>query len=389
MILESTELKDTSLWYLPAMRRSGLVIYWLVIVLFLLGFLSLFIIHVDISVHAAGMIRPLNERTDIKSPVSGIIDSIFYKEGDPILKNSILLTLRDPALAEKQRQNETEISRYRVFIHDLDLLTLSAGVSEGLIPLIKSPLYQQQAWRFISRTGEQQVMLSKAKYETVLNEKLAADKVISPKEFYDIRMQEQKVVSSYETFRREQMADWQSDLVKYKSELKQCLARKEELNQLYETDRIRASVSGYLQAFNGHYTGNSVQAGEQICSISPGGILMAECYVSSKDIGLLKTGQPVRFQVDAFNYNYFGVATGSIYSIDNDFILLDKLSVFKVRCRLNEQILKLPNGYSGELKKGMGFQARFITANRSLWQLLYDGMDDWLNPDRLPVYKNH
>jgi HlyD family secretion protein len=114
--------------------------------------------------------------------------------------------------------------------------------------------------------------------------------------------------------------------------------------------------------------------------VSPGGPLMGECYVLSKDIGLLKTGQAVRLQIDAFNYNYFGVLTGKIYSIDNDFTLLDKTPVFKVRCKLDDRILKLSNGYSGELKKGMGFQARFIICKRSLWQLLYDGMDDWLNP---------
>jgi HlyD family secretion protein len=147
-------------------------------------------------------------------------------------------------------------------------------------------------------------------------------------------------------------------------------------------DRIRTPVSGFIQDPNGHYSGNSIQAGELICSISPDGLLMGECYVLSKDIGLLKTGQVVRLQIDAFNYNYFGVVTGKIYSIDNDFVLLDKIRVFKVRCKLNERVLKLSNGYSGELKKGMGFQARFITCKRSLWQLLFDGLDDWLNPVR-------
>jgi hypothetical protein len=110
------------------------------------------------------------------------------------------------------------------------------------------------------------------------------------------------------------------------------------------------------------------------------GPLMGECYVLSKDVGLLKTGQAARLQIDAFNYNYFGVLTGKIYSIDNDFILLNKTPVFKVRCELDDRMLKLSNGYSGEVKKGLGFQARFIICKRSLWQLLYDGLDDWLNP---------
>jgi hypothetical protein len=112
----------------------------------------------------------------------------------------------------------------------------------------------------------------------------------------------------------------------------------------------------------------------------PGGELMGECFVSSKDIGLLKTGQQAMLEVDAFNYNYFGSLTASIYSIDDDFIVQDKTPFFKVNCRLHDRILKLSNGYTGELKKGMGFQARFLLARRSLWQLLYQGLNDWLDP---------
>ena len=45
-------------------------------------------------------------------------------------------------------------------------------------------------------------------------------------------------------------------------------------------------------------------------------------------------------------------------------------------------------GHSGVLatvlavdKKGMTVQARFIVARRSFWQLLFDKVDNWLNPN--------
>ena len=369
------------LWLAP-MRKSWFFIYYLVIALFLSGFISLFFIRVYISVRAPGIIRPLNERTEIKSAVSGIIDSLYYQEGDRVETNSLLMTVRDPSLMEKKRFNETEISTRRDFIHDLDLLTNASRISVKLIPQLIHPLFRQQALRFFSRADELQINLSKARHESRLNEVLARDKVISPKEFYDIQVQEQKAVSVYETSRRQQLADWQSDLVKYKMELKEILSRQEELSRLYETYRIRVPIAGFLQELNSHYAGSSVQAGEVICSVSPGGRLMGECYVGTKDIGMLKPGQDVRFQIDAFDYNYFGVITGSIYTIDNDFILLDKNPVFKVRCWMDQQKMVLSKGYQGELKKGMRLQARFITGSRSLWQLLYDTIDDWLNPTR-------
>jgi membrane fusion protein, peptide pheromone/bacteriocin exporter len=54
--------------------------------------------------------------------------------------------------------------------------------------------------------------------------------------------------------------------------------------------------------------------------------------------------------------------------------------MFNVRCTLNQSHLQLQNGVKGEIRKGMTFQARFIVARRSLFQLLYDKADDWLNP---------
>jgi HlyD family secretion protein len=47
---------------------------------------------------------------------------------------------------------------------------------------------------------------------------------------------------------------------------------------------------------------------------------------------------------------------------------------------LDNKQLHLKNGFAGELKKGMTVQARFVVIKRSLWQLLFDKIDDWVNP---------
>ncbi len=67
-------------------------------------------------------------------------------------------------------------------------------------------------------------------------------------------------------------------------------------------------------------------------------------------------------------------------TIDNDFTLMDNKPVFKVRCQLDSTQLHLKNGFTGQIKKGLTVQARFIVARRSAWQLLFDKIDDWLNP---------
>ena len=42
--------------------------------------------------------------------------------------------------------------------------------------------------------------------------------------------------------------------------------------------------------------------------------------------------------------------------------------------------MQLKNGYNSTIRKGMTLTARFTITNRTLWQLLYDKIDAWLNP---------
>jgi HlyD family secretion protein len=123
-----------------------------------------------------------------------------------------------------------------------------------------------------------------------------------------------------------------------------------------------------------------VQAGEELAVVSPTAGLIAEVYVSPRDIGLLRVGLPVRIQVDAFNYNDWGLLSGRVDRLPEDMVILDGNPVFRVPVRLDCTHLSLPSGFRGELRKGMTLRARFVVANRSLWQLLRDRAAGWLDP---------
>lgn len=42
--------------------------------------------------------------------------------------------------------------------------------------------------------------------------------------------------------------------------------------------------------------------------------------------------------------------------------------------------MQLKSGYATQVSKGMTLTAKFKIANRSLYDLLFDKVDDWLNP---------
>jgi HlyD family secretion protein len=377
-----TSLKDTNF----LISKTGTATHGLYISILLLIILTLALlpfINTDITIKTNGITRPQNERTDIKSIQTGIIDSIFIKEGQQVTANAVILKIKDEINPGKRIHNRFEITQRQQFIHDLVLLTASLpDVHSGI--KLQSPLYIEQLNHFLRQKTEQDILLKKANKEIEMNTPLAKEKIISPKEFFDIQNNQEKLMASGTAFIQGQLSAWQQDLSRHQLELSQFREQMNEVTANAGYYEVRAPVTGIVQGMNTRYPGGFLQVNETICSISPEGHLLGECFVSSKDIGLLQVGQPVRYQVEAFDYNYFGVLTGKITSIDNDFTPVDNKPLFKVRCSFDSTQLHLKNGFTGRLKKGLGFRASFTVARRSLWQLLFDKLDDWLNPNAPP-----
>jgi HlyD family secretion protein len=88
--------------------------------------------------------------------------------------------------------------------------------------------------------------------------------------------------------------------------------------------------------------------------------------------------------IDALNYREWGVVDATVIEVADDASLTEDGAVFRVRCALARTDLRLRGGQRVTLGKGMTFRARFVIAERSLLQLLFDRVDDWLNPARAP-----
>ncbi len=379
MFLTTKKIQNTTIGYLPTFRKRSYFVYYTILFIITTTVIALPLVYFTIAVNVQGVTRPVTERTDVKSFISGIIDTIYYNEGSSIKKGTTILRIKDSITKRKRIYNDFEINQRGTFIHDLKLLTLDEP-NETLFKALSSPLYKKQLSYYLYQRTDQNANLNKAAKELSINTTLFNQKVINRKEFFDTQTTYDKTEASFKAFKVAQQTAWQQDLIKYNFELLQYKNEQAQVNTEASYYEVKAPVSGTLQHINNRYAGGLVQQNEAICSISPSGSLIGECYVSPKDIGLIKVGQTVRFQIDAFNYNYFGVLTGKVLSVDNDFTVINNTTVFKVRCGFDSTQLHLKNGYAAHLKKGLSFQARFIIGERTLWQLLWDKLDDWLNP---------
>ena len=377
-------LSVTTLSYIPRFKKSNYLIYWTILLLVMAVMAALPLVHTTVSVKTTGITRPVSERTEIKPAISGIIDRIYYTEGQSVPQGMPIIRIKDYTTRGKTALNHYEMGQRSAFIHDLQLLT-TQQLGEPLLASLQSPLYKEQLSHYLNQHTDQDANLRKANQELEMNTKLMDGKVISRKEFFDVQIAQQRAEAGYKAFEREQLTTWQQQLAQYRLELSQYRQNQEQVVADARFYEVRSPVAGIVQGINDRYAGGVVQAGESLCSVSPESSLIAECYVATSDIGLIKIGQPVRFQVDAFDYNYFGILTGKVVKIDDDYTVSSSNNnsstpIFKVRCAFDTTQLHLKNGFNGRLKKGMTFQARFVIGERTLWQLLWDKIDDWLNP---------
>lgn len=359
---------------------NGQSVYLIIIVMLFAGLASLPFIYIDISVKSPGITRPINERTELRSLVSGIIDTVFYGEGAFIQKGDVVLKMKNRNISGRKIHASFEISQYNHYISDLTLIT-STTPGEDMLTQLRSSLYIEQLSHFLRQKTELGILLKKADNEVAINTSLAKDKVISPKEFFDIQNNQEKLQAAMNVLIKAQVSAWQQDLAKYRLELSRFYMQAQEVEIEASEYLVRAPVAGIIQGIAGRYQGGTLQATEQICTISPEDSIVGECWIQAKDRGLLITGQPARFQINAFDYNYFGILTGKISSIDNDYTIINNSPAFKVRCRFDSTQVHSKNGLTGKVTKGLDFQARFIVTRRSLWQSLFDKLDDWFNPN--------
>lgn len=353
------------------------IVYLSVLAIFVLAFLLLFIIRVDVTVRSAGVIRPVQERTDIRTPVNGVVDSVFIAENTHVEAGQTLIKIHSQSVEEKNAaiatQNNELNSEYT------DLKTLLGGRDTAL----QSQLYQQQNLLYRQRINDARLKLNLASKAYDRYKQLYHSKAISAAEFDRYQYDFSNARNDLQLVEEQQRSQWQGDLSRLEIQLRQLGAQQTAFEEEKALYTIKAPVTGTVQKLKTVVAGSFLTPSEILGEISPDSGLIAEAYVSTKDIGLLRVGAVVKMQVDAFDYNMWGNLKGRIQSISGDVFTDKGMPYFRVLCALDSKALHLRNGTEGLLKKGMTLQARFIVTRRSLFQLLYDDTNDWLNPNAI------
>ena len=333
-------------------------------------------LYTTISVTGIGAIQSNIEKTELLAPAGGRVIAIKLVDNQRVSKGTTLLTI-DATLSNQQKDlignHQTQLQQQLN-----DALTL---LRFGENPHLQTPLYLA-AWQQYAEALQNASNAKEQAFKIYQRYKILIDKkAVTQAEFEQYHFNYKQAVSDYEMVSKKYKTQWQTEANQYHNELRDLRKQNIQITDQVKQYILKSPVNGSVQNLTGLHAGAFVYANQKLGEISPDSALLAFCFVKPADIGLIKNGQQVRFQIDAFNYNQWGLLNGTVLEIADDITIQNQLPYFKVKCRLANHFLQLKNGYKGVVKKGMTFTARFTIAERSFYQLLYDKVDDWLNPN--------
>ena len=131
---------------------------------------------------------------------------------------------------------------------------------------------------------------------------------------------------------------------------------------------VRSPVDGTvfdLKAGNPGYVANTT---EPVLKFVPEQSLMAEVFITNKDIGFVREGMPVDVRIESYNFSEFGDIKGTLVSVGDDALPPDEVYPyyrFPAKVELNRQTLNA-NGEKLPLQSGMSITANIKTRERSI-----------------------
>ena len=358
-----------------AKNKTKNITIYLILVLSIVAIIAcLPIIEIDISSQSRGIVRPEKESVPLTVIANGRIDYIEAKNNKLVTKGDTLLIISKKHLIAQQILNDSLIEHAKEEIHDLE------DIIENKTDSLHDHSLKEDYKRFMTQKKELTSKIQQARVNYNRNKKLYDKNVIARVEYetylYNLRFAKDALNS----FVKQQQAQWQSQKHEIENQIKNLESRQEQLLAESSNYVVTAPISGTLENVIGLQVGSFINASQVVATISPDTNLIVENTVLPSDIGLLKIGQDVKFQLDAFNYNQWGMLSGKIIDIDKNITLQNNAAFFKVRCSIDHKELQLKNGYTTTISKGMTLTSRYHITRRSLYDLLFDKVDDWFNP---------
>lgn len=353
-------------------------LYAVLLIALLVVIVLLPIIKIDISSQSRGIIRSKTDNVPVTTAISGRVIWLKLLNNGMVTKGDTLLKISKENLTTQKVSQDTLQASVASLLQDV---TNMIKDNQNF----KTSTAREDYYTYLAKKTELQSKVSQAQANYNRNKTLYDKEVIAKAEFEKHQYELQLAKQALQSYSSQQKATWENQKRELENQLKNGTSTIAKIKVEENNYVVIAPTTGTIENFTGLQVNSVVTAGQPIATISPLDNLIIETNVSPTDIGLLRKNQGVHFQIDAFNYNQWGLLQGKVIDIDKNITIQENQAYFKVRCSIDSKLMKLKSGYSTQVSKGMTLTARFKIARRSLFDLLFDKVDDWLNPKQLEL----
>lgn len=348
-------------------------IYITVISILCIAFILLPFISVNITTQARGIIKSPFENIPLQSVVYAQITKNNIRENAKIKKGDTLLIFNSLKLNEQIARLKAKTEENIVFIADINSILKDSGN-------VQTQKYLQEAKYQKTIIDELTKNVAYLKTELKVAENLYNKSITPKQEFLQVKNTYESGLQKLSAQKTQFRTNLETEKIRLELENNEIVSQIAQLEDEKRNYIITAPISGSIVQASGISVGGFVSPNQTIAYISNNDSLIVECYINPSDIGFIRKNQDVTFQFDAYDYNQWGLAEGRVLEISPDILTMQESAIFPVRCELLTNNLMLKNGFVGDFQKGMTVTARFNLTERTLWQLLFDKVDDWMNP---------
>ena len=367
-------LNNTIQYHVVKHNKKTSILFFVTFFALLIACLSLPFIYVDIYTTSRGTVISQEKKLNIYAPINGKISFFKIEENQKVKKGDTLLIIDHKILKERESLNSEQSSENSVYLNDLNNL-IQRNYSS-----LKSEQYKRELLKHQQELYNLDVIIKNTQTEFDRKNQLYNKGVISKSEHEKSQLDLDKIKNDRVNVIKQTELLWQKELTQLSQSNKSIKSNQKQLKEEENNYIITSPIDGELINMQGFHEGSVVAPGNAIVEISPDKDIIVETYVNPSEIGFLKEGGDALYQIDAFNSNQWGFATGKIIEISKDVIIANNTPFYKIKSSLDKKNLYLKNGAKGKLKKGMTLTSRFFMTKRTAFQLLFDEVEDWFNP---------
>ncbi len=375
-VIPFDRVPETAIGLSAQYRLRNRLMYWLILAGIIGTGIALPLTRVTVHLQGRGWIGAERENAIIQNPVAGTVLRPLPAAHSAICTGDTLLVLNAPLLQAERKQLQKQYDKWKWQAEDWECLLSNNEFTGNVV----SDLVRREQYQFMEKIRQYEREMNYLEDELAIKKELLRAGAVALTDVRALRHRLHREQAERSAFEAASRLQWEQARQRALQQLETVRPRLIACDEQLQAYTIIAMIDGTLHQTQPQPVGSYLSDNQVLGHIVPESPLRVEIFLPPEDIGLIRTGMPVAFQIDAFPPNQWGRVGGKVASISPDVLLQENRAVFRVQCHLNETTLYLPDGFRGTLKKGMSLTANFVLRRRSLWQLLTDKMEDWIDP---------